>query len=71
MTVQLARLVDPLEPGDEREFSQDEAIRLVAAGYAVPVVSDKVETAVLAPPPEIRIVGTLKLPERGPKRNRR
>ncbi|MFA7308256.1 MAG: hypothetical protein WC026_16475 [Hyphomicrobium sp.] len=32
-----------LGPGDERDFSQAEAIRLVAAGYAVPVAEREVE----------------------------
>ncbi|NTG67275.1 hypothetical protein EXN67_01500 [Rhizobium rhizogenes] len=35
-----------LSPGDEREFPQNEAIRLIEAGYAVPVAEDKVERAV-------------------------
>lgn len=35
-----------LGPGDERDFPQDEAVRLVSAGYAVPVLETKVERAV-------------------------
>lgn len=34
-----------LNPNDERDFPQDEAIRLISAGYAV-AVSEPVETAV-------------------------
>lgn len=35
-----------LSPGDEAEFEQAEALRLIAAGYAVPVEARKVEKAV-------------------------
>lgn len=43
-----------LGPGDERDFPQDEALRLISAGYAVPVSERKVERAVKAPAPERR-----------------
>lgn len=43
-----------LAPGDERDFPQDEALRLIAAGYAVPVAEARVETAVKEPAPERR-----------------
>lgn len=43
-----------LGPGDERDFPQDEALRLIAAGYAVPVSETKVERAVKRPAPEKR-----------------
>lgn len=76
MLVQLSGPAMALEPGDEREFPQDEAVRLIKAGYAAPVVTHEVERAVLPPPAETRFAGVLKLPdtasrERGHKRNRR
>lgn len=43
-----------LEPGDEFHFPDDEADRLVSAGYAVPVVELKTERAVREPAPERR-----------------
>lgn len=43
-----------LNPGDEREFPQDEAVRLVAAGFAVPVSEPKIERAILDAPAERR-----------------
>ena len=43
-----------LQAGDEREFPDDEAIRLIKAGYAVPVGGVAIETAVQQPPAEIR-----------------
>lgn len=33
-------------PGDEIERDKDEALRLIEAGYAVPVAEDKIERAV-------------------------
>jgi len=42
-----------LYPGDEREFPNDEAIRFIEAGYAVPVVSE-IERAVERPTIERR-----------------
>lgn len=39
-----------LGPGDERDFPQDEALRLVSAGYAVPSVEDVVETTTVKRP---------------------
>ncbi len=35
-----------LIPGDEADFPQAEALRLVEAGFAVPVVEAKIERAV-------------------------
>lgn len=35
-----------LSPGDEREFPDAEATRLIEAGFAVPVSAPKVEKAV-------------------------
>jgi hypothetical protein len=43
-----------LVPGDERDFPQAEALRLVAAEYAVPVAEQRVERAVLEQPVETR-----------------
>jgi hypothetical protein len=43
-----------LAPGDEREFSDKEAIRLIDAGYAVPMAEAKIERAVAAPAVERR-----------------
>jgi hypothetical protein len=43
-----------LGPGDQRDFPQDEAIRLVEAGYAVPVAEHETERAVAAPAAEKR-----------------
>lgn len=44
-----------LAPNEETErFSPDEAVRLIEAGYAVPVAGKAAETAVKAPAPEKR-----------------
>lgn len=43
-----------LIPGDERDFPDKEAIRLIEAGYAVPVASVEVETTALEPEAETR-----------------
>lgn len=43
-----------LQPGDEHDFPQDEALRLVSADYAVPVSEKKVERAVQMAAPERR-----------------
>lgn len=44
-----------LSPGDETgRFENAEAQRLVEAGYAVPVVTDKVERTTKTPAPEKR-----------------
>lgn len=76
MTVQLSGPTMALEPGDEKDFPQDEAIRLIKAGFAVPVTEAEVEKAILPAPQETRFASVLKLPEasareRGNKRNRR
>ncbi len=39
-----------LSPGDEHDFPQDEAVRLIEAGYAVPVAGEKVGRAVRKTP---------------------
>ena len=46
MVVGLSGLAANLSPGDEAEFPQAEALRLVEAGYAVPVAEAKIERAV-------------------------
>ena len=43
-----------LQPGDEHDFPQDEAMRLASAGYAVPACGPHYETADAAPAPERR-----------------
>ena len=53
MTMGLAGPHYALAPGDEREFPQDEAVRPIEAGFAVPVAEVKVERAV-KPAPERR-----------------
>lgn len=54
MTVAIAGPAYVLDPGDEFHFPQDEALRLVSAGYAVPVAEPKIERAVSAPVSETR-----------------
>lgn len=54
MLVGLAGNEYSLAPGDEREFADAEAIRLIDAGYAVPVAEVKTERAVAQPAPERR-----------------
>jgi len=54
MTVGLAGNEYSLSPGDQRDFPDGEAIRLIESGYAVPVAEVKVERAVAQPSPEKR-----------------
>lgn len=54
MTAGLSGPAYSLGPGDKRDFPQDEAIRLIQAGYAVPVTETRVEHAVNVPAPEQR-----------------
>jgi hypothetical protein len=54
MLVGLAGNEYSLAPSDEHEFPDAEAIRLIEAGYAVPVVAEAVERAVAQPAPERR-----------------
>ena len=54
MLVGLAGNEYSLAPGDERDFPDGEAIRLVAAGYAVPAVAKKAEHAFGQPVTERR-----------------
>lgn len=50
MLVQLSGPSMLLEPGDERDFPDAEAVRLIAAEYAVPVAEQSVERAVVSEP---------------------
>jgi hypothetical protein len=43
-----------LGPGDRHDFPQEEALRLIEAGYAVPVADHKIERAVAVPVTEKR-----------------
>lgn len=54
MLVGLSGPAFTVEPGAEIEFPQDEAIRLIEAGYATPVNEQKIERAVMAPASERR-----------------
>lgn len=49
MLVGLSGPAYSLAPGDEKDFPQAEALRLVAAEYAVPVAEQKIERAIAAP----------------------
>lgn len=46
-----------LAPGDEREFDEAEAVRLIEAGFAVAVIEAKIETSVRKPAAEKRAKG--------------
>lgn len=50
MLVGLAGPTTNLSPGDEETFSHDEAVRLIDAGFAVPVAEEKKERAVKVAP---------------------
>lgn len=54
MLVGLSGPAYSLAPGDERDFPQEEALRLIAAEYATPVAGKTIERAVVAPAPEKR-----------------
>lgn len=55
MLVSMAGLDFALSPGEETgRFTDGEAVRLIEAGYAVPVSTVKVETASAAPAREKR-----------------
>lgn len=54
MLVGLSGPAYTLSPGHERDFPRDEALRLINAGYAVPVVETKAELAIKPPAPEKR-----------------
>jgi hypothetical protein len=46
MTTSIAGAGFDLHPGDERDFPRDDALRLIAAEYAVPVAEQHIERAV-------------------------
>lgn len=73
MMVDLRGPAMSLEAGDEHEFPQDEAIRLIKEGFAVPVVKSEVELAVKEPPTETRdaVVPIETVHRNRHKRNRR
>jgi hypothetical protein len=54
MTVGLSGPAFSLEPGDKRDFPQDEALRLIGAGFALPVAERQIERAVAFPAIETR-----------------
>jgi hypothetical protein len=54
MTVCLSGPAFTLYAGDKREFPNDEALRLISAGFAVPVVEPQIERAVAMPAIETR-----------------
>lgn len=55
MLTSIAGIDFSLSPGDETErFANDEAVRMIAAGFAVPVAEIAIERAVQAPAPEKR-----------------
>lgn len=54
MLVGLSGMAYSLSPKDEHDFPQDEAIRLISAGFAVPVSDIQVERAVKTPVAERR-----------------
>ncbi|TIN10390.1 hypothetical protein [Mesorhizobium sp.] len=54
MLVGLSGNAYSLGPGDERDFPQDEALRLISAGFAAPVAEVKIERAVQVPAAERR-----------------
>jgi hypothetical protein len=54
MLVGLSGPTITLSTGDEHDFPQDEAIRFIEAGFAVPVSEQIIETAAVAPKAERR-----------------
>jgi hypothetical protein len=54
MSVGLSGPAYQLAPGDEREFPDAEARRLIAAGFAIPAVEPDTEFAVVEPVMERR-----------------
>lgn len=54
MLVGLSGPAIQLEPGDEHDFLAAEAIRLIDAGFAMPVTSSDIERAVAEPSIEQR-----------------
>lgn len=56
MLVGLSGPTMTLQPDNERDFPQEEAVRLIKAGYAVPVAEPQVERAVVQPVAETRVL---------------
>jgi hypothetical protein len=54
MMVGLSGPTYTLNPGEERVFPDEEALRIVQAGFAVPVIDRDIETAVRKPAAERR-----------------
>lgn len=54
MTIGLSGPTYSVAAGDKRDFPESEAIRLIEAGYAVPVAEKKTERAVAPAPAEKR-----------------
>lgn len=54
MLVGLSGPTYTLDPGEERVFPNEEALRIVKAGFAVPVINRDIETAVRKPTAERR-----------------
>lgn len=54
MLVDMAGVGFSLSPGDEWETDDQQAKRLIEAGYAVPVAETKIETTTLEPVTEKR-----------------
>lgn len=54
MLVGLSGPAYTLDPGERREFPQDEAVRLVEAGYAIPVAERQIERTIVDPVVETR-----------------
>lgn len=71
MLVGLSGPTYSLGPGDEKDFPQDEAIRFINAGYAVPVVKPEIERAVLTPAVETREATVPQTIHRKQKKSRR
>lgn len=54
LLVGLAGSAYVLDPGDEFHFPDDEAVRLIEAGHAIPVSTEQIERAVASPALERR-----------------
>lgn len=55
MTQSMAGHGFALSPGDEYDTDNDEAIRLIEAGFATPIVATEIETTTLEPSAEKRV----------------
>lgn len=54
MTTGLSGPAIALDPGDRHDFPQEEALRLIAAGAAIPVAERQIERAIAPPVVETR-----------------